>query len=94
VDVPHYLSIFHVVSPTGHYAHFLYRFAADPPFDVLQVSQQLPLMSAMSTNGVPVAFASGIMVTEDTVVITYGAGDLESRALVFDVDRLATFFDC
>ena len=65
-----------------------YRFGAEPPFLMLQMSSQLPLTEAAATpGGVPFAFASGLAVHGTTVAITYGAGDRDARALVMTLDR-------
>ena len=50
---------------------------------ILQVSSQLPLSEAFG-----VAFASGLAVKGNTVLVTYGAGDREARALVMTMEKL------
>ena len=51
------------------------------------MSSQLPLSEAAATpNGV--AFASGLAVKGNTVLVTYGAGDREARALVMTMEKL------
>mmetsp|Transcript_106876 Transcript_106876/g.330172 ORF Transcript_106876/g.330172 Transcript_106876/m.330172 type:complete len:596 (-) Transcript_106876:28-1815(-) len=91
---PHYLALFHVRDPkSGRYAHFAYRFNADPPFQILQVSTQLPLRAARSEEGGPgFAFASGLGIRDRQGVVSYGAGDRESRALVMTLWRLDDLF--
>lgn len=97
----HYLALLHVVDPVAQgYANFAYRFGAEPPFPILQVSSQLPL-SARSAGEhskvhgkAPFAFASGLMLQNRTVVISYGAGDREARALVLTLARLDQMFNC
>mmetsp|Transcript_120371 Transcript_120371/g.286015 ORF Transcript_120371/g.286015 Transcript_120371/m.286015 type:complete len:1363 (-) Transcript_120371:278-4366(-) len=93
---PHYLALLHMFdTSTGRYAHYAYRFAAEPPFMMLQLSSKLPLMEAAATpGGVPFAFASGLAVHNNTVVITYGAGHRDVRALVMTLDRLDEMFAC
>ncbi|CAE7588412.1 Fam3b [Symbiodinium necroappetens] len=62
---------------------------------MLQLSSKLPLMEAAATpGGVPFAFASGLAVHNNTVVITYGAGHRDVRALVMTLDRLDEMFAC
>merc|ERR1712187_828508 len=93
----HYLALMHVYdTQTHHYANFAYRFGAEPPFAVLQVSEELPLMEAASDeSAMPAfAFASGLTVQNRTIVIAYGAGDRDARGLVMTLDRLDEFFDC
>jgi len=95
LPTPHYLALFHIKDPkTGRYAHFAYRFKADPPFQILQVSAQLPLMAARAEDGgAGFAFASGLAVKDDwMVVITYSAGDRESRALILTLEDLDGLF--
>ena len=56
---------------------------------ILQVSSQLPLSEAAAMpNGVAFAFASGLAVKGNTVLVTYGAGDREARALVMTMEKL------
>ena len=53
------------------------------------MSSQLPLSEAAATpNGVAFAFASGLAVKGNTVLVTYGAGDREARALVMTMEKL------
>ncbi|CAJ1392982.1 unnamed protein product [Effrenium voratum] len=93
---PHYLALLHLFdAKTGRYAHHAYRFGAEPPFMMLQLSSQLPLTEAAATpGGTAFAFASGLAVQGSTVVITYGAGDRDARALVMTMDRLDDMFKC
>jgi len=93
---PHYLATLHMKASdrSDAYAHFAYRFSPEPPFNILQVSSQLPLLAARPTEKSSAAFAfvSGLEVVNRTVVISYGAGDRDSRALVMTMDRLDEFF--
>jgi hypothetical protein len=102
---PHYLALLHLYDDASNdassgqsaprYAHFAYRFAASPPFEILQVSAQLPLTEIAPQPGGPAfAFASGLVLQNRTVVVTYGAGDRESRALVLTLGRLDEMFAC
>ena len=53
------------------------------------MSSQLPLTEAAAMpNGVQFAFASGLAVKGNTVIITYGAGDRDARALVMTLEKL------
>jgi len=92
----HYLGLLHAVEvATKRYMHFAYRFEAEPPHAILQVSQPLPLQEARSdSQGVAFAFASGLALHRGTVAVTYGAGDRDARALVLTLKRLDTFFAC
>jgi len=91
---PHYLALIHAVDTmSGRYAHFAYRFSAEPPFAALDFSSQLPLLEAKADlGGEAFAFASGLVVHNRTVVISYGAGDRDARALVLTLDRLDDMF--
>jgi len=93
---PHYLALLHIARPaTGEYNHFAYRFSAEPPFAILQVSTALPLQTTSpKRGGKAFAFASGLLVHDDTVLISYGAGDLESRLLALSLQRLDEMFRC
>eukprot|EP00435_Cladocopium_sp_Y103_P030082 s1008_g7.t1 len=62
---------------------------------MLQMSSQLPLTEAAAVpNGVKFAFASGLAVAGNTVVISYGAGDRDARALVMTLEKLDEMFKC
>mmetsp|Transcript_93047 Transcript_93047/g.262315 ORF Transcript_93047/g.262315 Transcript_93047/m.262315 type:complete len:1047 (+) Transcript_93047:1-3141(+) len=91
---PHFLALMHIVDPkTRRYAHFAYRFRSEAPFEVLQVSSQLPLQAAApEEGGQPFAFASGLALHGQQVVITYAAGDRDPRALVMPLQRLDVMF--
>jgi len=94
LPTPHYLSLLHVVDTKTHrYAHFAYRFSPDPPFGILQVSSQLPLRAARAEDGgVGLAFVSSLAVLDRQVVISYSAGDRDSRALMLTMWRLDALF--
>jgi len=87
---PHFLSLLHIFDKaTGKYAHFAYRFNPEPPFQVWQLSAELRLETlASDVGGVSFAFASGLAVHHGKVVITYGAGDSDARALVMPLAKL------
>merc|ERR1712080_810635 len=92
---PHYLALFHVVDVDTHrYAHFAYRFSPRPPFQILQVSSQLPLQTARAEGGagVPFAYVSSLAVRKRQVIIAYTAGDRDSRALVLTLWKLDSLF--
>jgi len=104
---PHYLALLHYSDQDGPYSYVTHawRFAPEPPFEVVQISKSLPLTEKhappeqhmhvppdQEEYTAPFAWASGLSVFEDTVVITYGAGDREARALVMTLDRLDQFF--
>eukprot|EP00930_Biecheleria_cincta_P038729 TRINITY_DN2660_c0_g1_i5.p1 TRINITY_DN2660_c0_g1~~TRINITY_DN2660_c0_g1_i5.p1 ORF type:complete len:1880 (-),score=330.91 TRINITY_DN2660_c0_g1_i5:467-5422(-) len=93
---PHYLALFHIYDKaTRQYAHHAYRFSSSEPFQMMQISSPLPLTEAESEmGGVPFAFASGLAVHNGTVVISYGAGDRDARALVLTLERLDQMFSC
>jgi len=89
--VEQFLAVFHVTYSTGQYTSFAYTFAAAPPFNVLSVSAALPLQGTGARN-----FVSGLLLPPGSrkVVITYGASDAESRALVCSEDYFDELFDC
>ena len=92
----HYLALIHVVlqGRPGEYAHYAYRFMPEPPFAIIQMSKQLPLLRAQADDGRPFAFASGLALHNRTVAVTYGAGDRDVRALVLTLGRLDEMFGC
>jgi len=93
----HFLALFHVKRPsTKEYSHFAYRFSDNPPFQVLQVSAQLPLRALTSnddTGKTAFAFASGLALKDGIVAVTYTAGDRESRVLLLTLEKLDALFD-
>jgi len=94
---PHFLALFHIKKPsTQQYAHFAYRFASSPPFQMLQVSAQLPLRTLTSMDGGrrnAFAFASGLALQDGIVAVTYTAGDRESRVMLLTLEKLDALFD-
>jgi len=93
----HFLALFHVKRPsTKEYSHFAYRFSDNPPFQVLQVSAQLPLRTLTSNDDsgkTAFAFASGLAMQNGNVAVTYTAGDRESRVLLLTLEKLDALFD-
>jgi len=91
---PHYLALFHAADlKVRRYAHYAYRFSPKPPFQILQVSKVLPLEMLPAMPGAPAfAFASGLVVHDQQVILTYAAGDREPRALLMSLSRLDDFF--
>jgi len=101
ISIPHFLGLMHLADiETGAYAHFAYRFSAEPPYEILQVSQQLPLQPATSRQSRKTfAFASGLSMHADAdaasthrIVVSYGAGDQESRVLIMPLSRFDEYF--
>jgi len=92
----HYLAIMHIYDmQTGRYSHFAYRFSANPPFEILQISEELPIESLRpSAGGTAMAFVSGLALDGRAVMISYGAGDRDARALVMTLERLDALFPC
>lgn len=95
---PYFLGVLHQRqrpkgSDWGVYVHWAYAFSRLPPFQVLGVSKVLPLVSRPQEldsanpreNRAKIAFASGLVVQQDTgmVVVAYGAGD--DRSLLYKV---------
>lgn len=82
-----FLALMHTIDGDGMYQTMAYKFKAAPPFAVEAVSRPLPLQGVGGKN-----FASGLAVVDDKVVVTYGAGDAESRALVMSLEYFETLF--
>ena len=82
----HYVALMHTVSPEGSYTTLAYRFQPHPPFAILGVSAPLPLQHPTG------AFASGLLITQTKAVVSYGASDAESRALVMDLEGFRSLF--
>ena len=83
------LALLHTKDEKGRYATMLYSFSSRPPFAVIAVSRPLPLQGGSSS------FASGLAVLpqSDKVVVSYGAADIEGRALVMSTDYVRALFD-
>jgi len=101
MSTPHFLALMHLFDvDKGAYSHFAYRFSAEPPYEILQVSQQLPLKPATSPQSLKTfAFASGLAMHVDTdsgsthrIVVSYGAGDRDARALIMPLTRFDEYF--
>lgn len=90
-----YVAVFHFQHPHGHYRHFLYSIEAQPPFAVLSYSCELPLRTLphyIQPTALPkVAFATGLVVVGDRVLVSYGAGDKEGRIWVGRLSALGLF---
>jgi predicted GH43/DUF377 family glycosyl hydrolase len=90
-----YIAVFHFQYPDGHYRHHLYAFEAGPPFALLSFSCELPLRTLphyMQPNVFPhVAFATGIIILGDRILVSYGSGDSEARIWVGNLSMLRIF---
>jgi len=83
-----YLALMHTIDANGAYATMAYKFEPEPPFAVLAVSRPLPMQGEGGAN-----FASGLLLTADKVIVTYGAADAEARALILSHAHLESLFD-
>jgi len=95
LPLPHFLGLLHMTdTKTRRYAHFAYRFEPEPPFQIVQLSRQLPLQTLAADTGpeTEFAFASGLAVRDGKVMITYASGDRDPRALLLSLHRLDEFF--
>lgn len=68
---PYYLALLYIAGGGKVTSHF-YRFGAQAPFEVLQVSSPLPLM--------PRSVVTGLARHHDSLLVSYGTGN-EGRAL-------------
>jgi len=93
---PHFLALLQLQDSSGRVKHRAYRFMAEPPFAIFQLSAELPLSEApsLAEGTMPFALASGLALWNRTVVISYVAGDQDTRALVLTLDRMDEMFDC
>ena len=84
-----FLGIFHVLDTrTYDYSTLAYKFRAKPPFNVIAMSNRpLPLQGSAR------AFASGLQVFDDKVIVAYGVKNAQSRALVMSKAFLDSFFE-
>jgi len=77
LPTPHYLSFMHVVDLSiKRYAHFAYRFSAEPPFEILQVSKQLQLgVQSPQGGGSEFAFLSGAALRNQQICTNTGGSE-------------------
>ena len=80
-----FIALFHTVDGAGTYATFLYRFAPAPPYAIIRVSRPLPLWGNHS-------FASGLLLTANAAVVTYGVDNAESRLLMISLSAMDELF--
>eukprot|EP00798_Chlamydomonas_sp_ICE-L_P008750 gene8750-33611_t len=93
----HYLGIMHHIekSKGGRlYRHFAYKISPLPPFNILAVSDELPVVyNKEMARTAWVIFVNGLYMSEEgTVVISYGAADAESRVLMLPIKELERLF--
>ena len=78
------------------YRHFAFKTLATPPFSITDVSDELPLVfnATHRQRTAWVAFVNGFELNEKDkeVVVTYGAADVESRALVMSLVEFEGLF--
>ena len=93
---PFFLSVLHTVDENAAYSSYLYRFRAQPPFDILDVSAApLPLQRARNGWGATVAFPTSLTIgpagsdNTPTLHIAYGKGDRDSRVASITLTDLA-----
>ncbi|GLI62523.1 hypothetical protein VaNZ11_005180 [Volvox africanus] len=78
------------------YRHFAYKFEAQPPFTITEVSDELPLTFFRHPNypaKAHVAYVSGLFLGNNgTLYISYGAGDREARVMTMTVAEMEAMF--
>lgn len=94
-----YLAAFHTLDKaSGEYRHFFYTFSAEPPFDVIAIaSEPISLaVAAPDANTQPFAFLSGLARHPDRseVLVSYGAGDRQSRVRAMSDEQVFAHFNC
>jgi len=82
-----YLALLHSIDSDGNYETFAYRFEAELPFRILEVSRPLPLQGEGKRN-----FASGLYAGSGKVMVSYGEKDAAARALVMSEHFLESLF--
>jgi len=98
---PYYLGAFHTLPKTNlpgdhwYYLNYLFEFDAELPFQILRISEPLPLLTANSKDdsiGRPMAFLSGLTLMNDRLLISYGSSNQESRILSLNREGLEQLF--
>ncbi|KXZ54176.1 hypothetical protein GPECTOR_5g272 [Gonium pectorale] len=78
------------------YRHFAYKFAAEPPFAITAISDELPLTfyrNAAHPTKAFIAYVAGFHMTPNgTLLISYGAGDREARVRLLALAELEATF--
>ncbi|GAX76774.1 hypothetical protein CEUSTIGMA_g4220.t1 [Chlamydomonas eustigma] len=96
---PYYLGIMHHIERFSRgyirlYRHFAFMVKPEPPFDILGVSDELPLLFNTSFKRTSfVAFVSGLDLNKDGMVyVSYGSADCEARILTLKVSEMEDLF--
>jgi len=99
----YYLGVFHMHSTPAEdpgripYKNWAYKFSAKPPYEILDIGGQLPLVSSKNPAwGTLVQFVSSFMLVDTEagplLVISYGSGDRMSRTLKMSLRRFEQEF--
>ncbi|KAF8057236.1 hypothetical protein HT031_006044 [Scenedesmus sp. PABB004] len=96
-DADVYLGIFHV-EVNRSYTNYLYKMAAAPPFEILQVSAPLPLVYGPHPRireWRHIAFPASLQLLEESrqLLIGYGSGDQQPRVALLPLDDALALFD-
>lgn len=98
-----YLAIIHA-KRGKRYANFAVGFSQEPPFNVLRVSRVLPLLCKPRGQGIygfngslpsavsRICFPTGLQLAGRHLLISYGAGDAESRLWTIELSTFCTEF--
>lgn len=94
---PYFLSVFHHITDWRdgeEYFNFPYKFASEPPFQILDVGRPIELQTKVNPmNGAKIQFVSSLAVFQGQLHVGYNAGDTESRLLQIPLDELEkTYF--
>ena len=98
---PYYAGIMHHIEKFDKgrvrlYRHFAFKTLAEPPFSITAVSDELPLVfnATHRQRTAWVAFVNGFELNgkDKEVIVTYGAADVESRALVMSLSEFEALF--
>ncbi|CAK0911911.1 unnamed protein product, partial [Prorocentrum cordatum] len=93
----YFLSVFHHITDWQdgeEYFNFPYKFAPEPPFQILDVGRPIELKTKVNPmNGGKIQFVSSLAVFQGQLHVGYNAGDTESRILQIPLDKLEkTYF--
>jgi hypothetical protein len=90
----YFLSVFHHITDWRdgeecEYFNFPYKFASEPPFQILEVGRPIELQTKVNPmNGGKIQFVSSLAVFQGQLHVGYNAGDTESRILQIPLDEL------
>lgn len=89
------------------YHHYAYKMESAPPFRICQISKEIPLVTRKTPRSQrddwthqriwkdtsQTAYISGLYLKGDTMLMSYGSSDIDSRLLQMSIQQLEDLFD-